>query len=518
MKHVSLNIQKLQIFVAIIIASGLTLTNASLSASDFTNRSFLNIQDSRDKAAHRSFVRSLHRAGGDKQTVDDEDNSFTFMITPQFGKTFGEAEMGKFFGVGSQNVVPLQYNGDGINQVRQEFMFRFSDNTLPSLNAGDKLTNFNPATVSLNPRQTSVGAHFDAIIGLAPLAQGLSLSIGTALLRNKNDVETIFNDGAIIANQASTISDYLKGIGQSTVQKALSFGLLSTNSNEKTQSDDIDLRLRYVLVDKPKSMFGAFISCRIPTGNEPEAIFLFEPLVGTRHWRFGGGFYGDATINESQASNSTLMVHFDINYQYAFHANEKRLLDIKNEAWGKYHLSLQAGKPFATVANPNVTAIANQFNPLANVLAQDMTVYPGSIFTATFMASYNQGMFACDGGYHFCFKHAEDNKFKKEWVNNQYYRFISNASWGTAGVNIAVRGVSPDDATNATFFQAVNKTDLEINHPSQTFHTLFFTMGILKRDAEYPWTLALGSEVTVSNDQRAAPYSWDVFGKIGISF
>ena len=68
------------------------------------------------------------------------------------------------------------------------------------------------------------------------------------------------------------------------------FGRFSFCPLTKTGVADVDIIIGYNFIQSDFAHFALFVQAILPTGNRPEAKYIFEPIVGTGiHGQIGGG-------------------------------------------------------------------------------------------------------------------------------------------------------------------------------------------------------------------------------------
>ncbi len=114
------------------------------------------------------------------------------------------------------------------------------------------------------------------------------------------------------------------------------FGKIA-GSRKKTGVADIELKLGYDYLCEEMCHAEGYIGGLIPTGNRPDAKFVFEPIVG--HGKHGGIIWGASWGWEVWASCDRY-VHFEMatNGRYLFRNSQHRSFDVKGKPWSRYQL------------------------------------------------------------------------------------------------------------------------------------------------------------------------------------
>ncbi len=177
----------------------------------------------------------------------------------------------------------------------------------------------NESIILISPERRVVGAYFDYHQDFG-FCNHLWLDIKLALYQathNLNARETCLS----IADPTScTPLGYLSS-------SLLRFGRISLCPLKKTGLDDIEVKLGYNFFNcDDNSYLGIYASVLLPTAPKPTGEFLFEPLVGRKHWGVGGGINGAREMYRSEDISLTILT--DFSYQYLFKGREIRSLDF----------------------------------------------------------------------------------------------------------------------------------------------------------------------------------------------
>ncbi len=478
-------------------------TCMGISSTHNTNRSFLNLQPSRDGAVAKAFMPVFVNL---KKSVDEEDKSdeyidLSLMLTPFYNQTKSSKNIGKYLGLNNSNIVTLGNTGNAVtpdtisgNIVSIWAVIKKGGVT----NVGSSVGVSNDGIVTLNPVSRSAGANIDVLLDLNSVAEGLSFSAGTAFVRRSNNLYDTITGGTGDPEQDITLLNFLRGTAQGAAYAApLSKAILPGTSVAKAGFADIDLQLKYNIFNKERYNVAAYLEATLPTGNKPHGKFLFEPVIGTRSLRLGGGLCLKARVFKKNNKKNRVNFHGNIMWQHGFEGEETRVLDVKNRAWARYLATIPA----------NTTVGAATITPAANILAQKLVVNSRNIIKTQAALCYEYKNIIYETGYHLFWKQKEDNTLKTPFPDASYYFVLP----------IASKGDNPT-TTFQTHFDEIKAENLVINHDSQLWHSLFSTIGYANKKAESPWMIAAGWSYNFSNEQQRAPSSWDVYAKTGISF
>jgi hypothetical protein len=109
-----------------------------------------------------------------------------------------------------------------------------------------------------------------------------------------------------------------------------------------TRVADLQLVLGWNFLLGEDYHFGLNLRGTVPTGNAPNAEFLFEPIAGNgRHGEVGGGVTGHYVFWRSQDECHALGFYVDGNLTHLFDAHQKRSFDFKNNLCGNRYMLLE---------------------------------------------------------------------------------------------------------------------------------------------------------------------------------
>jgi hypothetical protein len=355
----------------------------------------------------------------------------------ELGKGFGVNNLNAFTSKGRYRALSTDATADATDiDAGQEGTFTGSEVPLSNLihtaelngnavngavAAGDvRITVAQQASLSaLKPQERAYGANLNYVHKLDDLSEGLWFSICSGVVKDERKMDPEFgtfttakgkvyntnnwdpagaaNLAATVVNPNMTLAKFLDGSGKNldkttaivkyNQQAALTHGKIDTETHDKTRISDVEICLGWDFVQRDNARIGLSLGGVIPTGEESDAVFAFEPQAGSRHFQFGTGLHGSADLYTCPKGNG-LTVVFDATYRYGFERTVKRLAASKSSAWGHYYLLAKTG-----------AAVDTALIPAANVLAMDMEVKPGSMFDGTMMACLHSSDYSLDLGY-----------------------------------------------------------------------------------------------------------------------
>ncbi len=166
-------------------------------------------------------------------------------------------------------------------------------------------------------------------------------------------------------------------------------------SHTKTQLADLQFWLGYDWLNCDDYNFGIGLVVAAPTGNRPEARYLFEPIVGNgHHWEVGGLIRGDYLFWQNCDQTHSIRGFTQANITHLFEARQKRTFDLKGKPLSRYALAERLGVnddfPFLGGSATSLTGcesavpgftlsnsqFANEYTPVANLttLCVDVSV------------------------------------------------------------------------------------------------------------------------------------------------
>jgi len=128
---------------------------------------------------------------------------------------------------------------------------------------------------------------------------------------------------------------------------------------------------------------GVNLQASAPTGNRPEAEYLFEAQNGNgKHGEFGFGVNGHYTFCRSEDEEVAWTFEANIDVSHLFKARQRRTFDLKDKPLSRYMLAEKMGSEILFGLEGNdVTPSAqfkNVFTPVANITTFDLDVSVGA--------------------------------------------------------------------------------------------------------------------------------------------
>lgn len=153
--------------------------------------------------------------------------------------------------------------------------------------------------------------------------------------------------------------------------------------------------------------FGLNLRGTVPTGNAPNAEFLFEPIAGNgRHGELGGGVTGHYIFWRSFDECHALGLYVDGNVTHLFDAHQKRSFDFKHNVCGSRYMLLEtfdapSENLFVGPAEPAPSQYQRHLLPAINVTTFDVEVKVAVQADIVAKLSYQRLGLELDLGYNF---------------------------------------------------------------------------------------------------------------------
>lgn len=392
--------------------------------------------------------------------------------------------------------------------------------------------------VLIDPESKSVGARIDYHQKLDCLLKGLFFKVNVPVVNNKTSVNARTTTGSITgftqgkqklaqgltdlanlsagAGTAQSMIDYLAGNVSNTdpvnKQDALKYAKIVSGSHSKTGVADVDLMIGYNFLREDNYQVGVSLGVLFPTGNKPDATYLFGPRVGTNHWGVGAGFDSRFRLWHSDCCELELLLVG--NFRYLFQDREMR---TAGSGFGQY----------ALLDKTNAVA-GDAFIPGANVLTRDFNVTPGSQFDMIANLAFTWKGFTFDLGYNLYVRAAEHVKVRS-WndATDAIYGLANPLAKADVPTNAeATNNGGPDDAPNGTNLRIApeaitlalfNKDFLpSVKTPGQLTNKVYGAVGYSWNEWEYPVLVGVFGGYEFSDN--AALQQWNVGGKVGVTF
>lgn len=356
------------------------------------------------------------------------------------------------------------------------------------------------STLSMCPKMSRAGVYVGFLFNTDCFCSKTFVSITSAVVNARNKTNLTESNVTAPGDLPGYINLY-----EALDNENLKYSKITTKRLSKTGLDDIQVKVGKTLIDNCTRTIDGYLLIGIPTGSGQKGEFLFEPLVGTKNFNIGLGFYG--LRNLSEHDDCSLNFLYELKYRYACKARERRTFDlIANGQWSRYMLNTTQALPFVT------TELVNHVSFIADVT-------PGSHLDAWFAFNYRRCNWTLEIGYAFWLRQQE-----KVCLRSGCNEATLPANIGIAYLPGAVNLV-PTSASTATISQSVvepnliqpdavytNITLADLNlksglHPRVTANKVYASVGYLCKKSCYDLMLALNGSYEHANKNGADQFA-----------
>lgn len=449
-------------------------------------------------------------------------------ITPYYSQTFNSKQLGNFFfGLNDDDV-----NGNIIN-------FGPADSTGVKVFSRNLFLNDTfRSTVKAEPQASNFVLDLNLYLGLDEWVPGLyfrvdvpinwtswSMRLTEELIDPGTEIEInrLGNDAARQSPRSSALEGFAGEILQTNnfpdLKQPMNYARIA-GKKEATHVADVRFALGYDFVCNECGHFGINFQVVAPTGNAPEARFVFEPIVGNgHHVEVGGGISGrwELWSNGCDQSFSALLEGV---VTHLFSSKQRRTFDLKNNGPLSRYLLI---KKFANGTYDNEIL----FGP--NVLTRQIKVQNDAQGEGILMFDYQNCGFTFDVGYALWGRTKDKITIVDPIIGNTYgIQGNTSTDSGDASVNTTqslstIFGLfAPgDQAGNAGDLIFITTDDLDIasaEHPGAVSHKLFTHFAYTWEYCDYLPFLGAGGSVEFSGRGNRAFDQWAVWIKGGFTF
>lgn len=442
------------------------------------------------------------------QTKDEDRFGANFQVTPFYQDSSESDELGRYFGVHGKHEFYLKNTPVAANHDVPLYLILHDYLNEEHTTAA--------AEIKYHPSEQTWGVRIDYYQDLGKLLKGLYLKAVLPIVNVEHkmglDVDHVTAAGVLTKD---IMYNYYKGkysvaAGDHNGQAALTHAKIHGEHNT-TQVADIDVVLGWKFLDKEKYHLSINLGLTIPTSNEAEGHWVFEPQSGNGdHWGFGAGF--DGRVNLWTKKSQNIKLEAAMNYRYLFSQDEKRTLRFKDltqyahpttaltegTAYSQYFLIAKDGDPVAT--------------PAANIITRNVDVTPGSQLDAIIQLAYNNGGFNFEIGYNLFWKDAEEVDKDFHWNETEYY--VVSPTWDTSAANVFAHAT---DAYSSVITKHMISTEAA-ETPSQLTNKIYGGLGYIFKKWEYPLMLGIGAHYEFADRDEGGIENWGIWGKLGVAF
>lgn len=261
-------------------------------------------------------------------------------------------------------------------------------------------------------------------------------------------------------------------IGSGVTFQPLSHARFACGGLTHTALAEIQMALGWNFFLDENYHFGFNFRAYAPTGNRPEGLYLFEPIVGNgKSWEVGAGLTTHYTFWRSEDEDCSFGLYVDANLTTLLRTRQTRTFDLVGRSLSRYMLAEQLGTPVTNLyANilPGDQAgstapsaqFQNIFTPVANLTTVDVKVSSALQADVVAMFNYTNCNFEFDFGYDFWARTCE--KIDLDCDCNNVTALAGGTTWALKG-DASVYGYAQISAGEATAGQAIPLSATESN-------------------------------------------------------
>ena len=403
------------------------------------------------------------------------------------------------------------------------------------------------STININPYQTVSGAAISLRVPVLDRCWA-SLDVPVVHVKNNLDFTETFTPGPISGLLAGGVGFISPLTGAATTpvatmtqafnQLGMLYGKIS-GAQTKTAIADMTLKFGYDFVDHTDFYLSGYAGMVFPTGNRPQAEYMFEAIVGNNH-HFGlnGGMYGQVSFENFGHNN--LWLGWSMEGEYLFQNTQKRSFDLKGRPWSRYMQVFQN----EGMRQAEITSGGAIGNPIVapfrtwgiNSFTQDVKVHAGYNGSFNFNVNYVGDAWHTGLGLNTYLRQAENISLKTAW-NNQSVQvaalpiynkaaYAAGAAATIAGATDTLRSIGiagqPDEMFigNGAVPVYVQESDIDLGsaaHPAAYSQTVYATAGYYRTSDHYPQNFELGSSYEFGSCNTALN-RWTIWTKLQITF
>lgn len=486
----------------------------------------------------------------DRTTARKDGHNGTLQLVPFGGRSTRASDLAAYFSIDSQPVLLVSSDLDQPCDI-----FAAHLNIYTQDNGTPPPSQYFQSQISFEPRRSIAGLGVSYRQGFARRddGKGFFFEMSFPIEQVKTSMhlgETIITDGSgpvkcIELSPPAPGTPFLQCPLQSAVgingkatspvgsvcaafqQPAWAYGRIENDSHYNTKSGvgDVDLLVGYDIVNTDSCYFSSHLGVLAATGNRPEGVVLFEPIVGynkTTAIRYGGQFGLELWNNE--AKQRSISFYFQSEFFFHLSSTQTRSFDLKNKPWSRY-MQVYNGEEQAQEAY--LTGNPFLHTPGINVFTQNVNVDAGTLRTYNSGLAFNHKGLQAELGYTFIGRPAECVE-----LECAFPRGIALKSLTTAGAinnvqminkTITCADIEPEQSYSPFdkyMDNTISGADLDMNsaaHPAFLSYIIYGSMGHRWDDREYPLFIGGGGSYEFTKDNSAMT-RWLLWGKVGFSF
>lgn len=466
----------------------------------------------------------------------DSDKMYgVFHTHSEYNKSFKSKDLGKFFSPINNNVFQVGDNNDsgtdsGVDVSSTFFLMNESY----------------AADITFKPESRTFTTNLGLFVGLDEFYEGLWFDVNLPIVHNKREIKITETQTTAAANAniatgfvedaAVTPAAYTTFVAALKGDKGCDTGCITGNmlygkvdgSRSHTKVGNVTLALGYDFMNKENMHLGFGVSALINGNGKSDAVYMFEPSVGTGG-RHGIGARLDGHYRVYEKDDAEISLYLKANVHHIFDATVLRSYDVTAHGkWSRYMLY----KEWLTANLNNVGApVTNGIVHGVNFTTLNAKVGIGAMYDVNLMAAYSNGALGVNVGYSL-FGHSKEKH--KSWVDsfttkNYAALAVTVADMDTAvdhlyGTNVTINGGTSAGAASSTA-TATTSTVLTLAslnkdsglQPSAMVHRVYGDVNYKWEDNEWEPHLGLGGGAELAGNNKALA-QWGVHFHGGICF
>lgn len=435
----------------------LFLMHLSLQSSTYSSSIFVPRQLSYNPILENSLTFD------DRKT--ENDCGYYLSAKPIYTQNVGN-KFRRYFSIGHKDVMLVREDGSG--DIDPLWFQDISSNST-----------YYSSDLSFHPIRRTYGSLFFAEL---KLPHDLYLSFNTALVTASNDVQIQETN-----SQSLGTANYLT-VTQSFASSARLYG--KSGKKNKTGLDDLQIKLGKTIFNRETASFGLYALLGVPTNKRSKSIYIFEPLVGSKHVQLG---LGANYFKELYSCNSGGEINFlsELKYRYGFGATETRIFDLTaNGEWSRYLLLVSENARYDTFFATNNLALPTHVAPCSSL----------DIYLALH-SNYNNWQFEL--GYDFWYRSAERVQLKDPANFTQ--------GLGVADL-VGIAALNPQSASKANISESVVSNGNQI--PSDSLFVSLTSSDLNLHSAAAPRSISNSAYLSMAYNGHYRDHS----SQVGLNF
>lgn len=259
----------------------------------------------------------------------------------------------------------------------------------------------------------------------------------------------------------------------------------------------------------------SFLGVVVPTGDTPEGIYIYEPIVGNNH-HWGVTWGAEGIFKYACRSWADVYVVYDIQSKYLFQNQQRRGVDLIGKPWGRYIWVWSSPEAKSPDFGANYLTLCLNVTPRYQMIINTAVLFKGNCWTLEL-------------GYNFFARAGEEVCLVEDWQETVGFvdieNFIKDGSIKTASYSLIQAstgtGIGVDVDKNQTpIFVPIKEKDLNLlsaAHPGMQSQMLYFALNYNRPGECRDLLLCIGAsnEFNIYNN---SPHRWTIWGKVGCSF